>query len=62
MEGANLDGRQQDVLTRRQNLERTKDFILEGFEQNRPPLLQEQQQPRPQQPQIKPPFKPQGRE
>lgn len=69
MENADLEGREQDVIRRQQNLQKTKDFILGGLgakdskpkeaEQWHAPLLPEQKKPAPE---FRIPMKPQGRE
>ncbi len=69
MESADLEGREQDVIRRQQNLQNTKDFILGGLgvnnsktqesDQWHAPLLPEQKKPAPE---FRIPMKPQGRE
>ena len=69
MENADLEGREQDVIRRQQNLQNTKDFILGGLgvnnsktqesDQWHAPLLPEQKKPAPE---FRIPMKPQGRE
>lgn len=69
MENADLEGREQDVIRRQQNLQKTKDIVLGGLgakdskpkeaEQWHAPLLPEQKKPAPE---FRIPMKPQGRE
>lgn len=69
MENADLEGREQDVIRRQQNLQNTKDIVLGGLgvnnsktqesDQWHAPLLPEQKKPAPE---FRIPMKPQGRE